>query len=162
MFRTTMTLDMTQRATTILVSALVAATIAAVVANGTRGGITGVLLVGATLALSWAMSPHGLVVDASEIRVLRRAWRPLRVPIASIASATSIDRRGDRVLRLFGVGGFFGSYGLFQGKELGRFRLYATRSGDAILLRRRGRALPIVLTPDDITGTLRALNRLPA
>ncbi len=162
MFRTTMTLDVTQRAMTVLVSALGAVMIAAVLASSTRNGIMGVLLVAPTLALSWAMSPRALVVDGSEIRVLRRAWRPLCVPLASIASATTIDRRGDLALRLFGVGGFFGSYGLFQGKQLGRFRLYATRSGDAIVLRRKGRALPIVVTPDDVTGTLRALDRLPA
>jgi hypothetical protein len=160
MFRTTMTLDATQRVLTALVSALVGASIVAAVVSNTRGGVAGVLLVATALALSWAMSPREIVVDGSEIRVLRRAWRPLRVPLTSIASVTSIDRRGDRALRLFGVGGFFGSYGLFQGKQLGRFRLYATRSGDAVLVRRTGRALPIVLTPDDVTGTVRALGRL--
>lgn len=159
MFRTAMTLDATQRVLTAIVSALVAAMIVAAMASKTLAGLAGVLLVATAVAFSWALSPRALVVDGSEIRVLRRAWRPLRVPLASIASVTSIDRRGDRVLRLFGVGGFFGSYGLFHGQELGRFRLYATRSGGAVLLRRRGRALPIVLTPDDVAGTVRALDR---
>jgi hypothetical protein len=60
------------------------------------------------------------------------------------------------VVRLFGVGGFFGSYGLFWARGLGRFRAYATQSAPGVLVRRSG-ALPLIVTPDDADGFRAAL-----
>jgi hypothetical protein len=107
------------------------------------------------------MSPRALVVDAGELRVERRAWPPLRIPLATVASAAPLDRLGRGTLRVFGVGGFFGSYGLFSNGDLGRFRLYATRAGQAVIVRRTGKELPIVLTPDDVAGAIGAIDRRP-
>jgi hypothetical protein len=107
------------------------------------------------------MSPRELVVDGGEVRIERRAWRPLCIPLASITSAAPLDRVGRRAVRLFGTGGFFGSYGLFWSDALGRFRLYATRRGQAVIVRRTGGALPIVVTPDDVAGAIAAIDRRP-
>jgi hypothetical protein len=161
MFRTSMTLDRTQRAFTAVAGALVVCGLALTTATGARAGVLAFAIGGAALALAWAMSPKALVVDGAEIRVERRGWPPLRVPRASIVSAAPLQSVGGRALRLFGVGGFFGSYGLFWSSTLGRFRLYATRSGQAVILRRSGDALPIVLTPDDVAGTIGAIDERP-
>ncbi len=162
MFRTSMTLDRTTRRMTAISSGIIAVGLAAAAsAAGARIGGGAVALIAGVLAVAWAMGPREVVVDGGELRIGRRAWRPLRVPVASITSASPTDRAGRRALRLLGTGGFFGSYGLFWSDALGRFRLYATRTGQAVVVRRSGGRLPIVLTPDDVAGTIAALDRRP-
>jgi hypothetical protein len=161
MFRTAMSLDRAQRTLTMLVAALLVVSLTVVFVTRAELGLGVIALLGVVLALSWAMSPRELVVEGGELRIERRAWRPLRVPLSSIASAAPLARLSGRTLRVFGVGGFFGSYGVFSNPELGRFRLYATRAGQAVIVRRRGDELPIVLTPDDVAGTIEAIDRRP-
>jgi hypothetical protein len=153
-----MTLDQRQRVLTGLVSGSVVFGVAAVVATRVALALLPAGLV-VLLAIAWAMAPRGIVVDSSELRILRRAWSPVRVPLSTLASARPIDSLGAGTLRVFGVGGFFGSYGLFRSATIGgRFHLFATRGGPAVVLRRKDGALPIVITPDDIPGTLRAIH----
>jgi hypothetical protein len=159
MFETRMSLDASHRNLTILTSTFVG--IGAVVAAraGSRPGGAVFVFGCAVLLLAWAMAPRGVAVGDGELLVLRRAWPALRVPLATIREAAAVDSLGKRAIRLFGVGGFFGSYGLFSTDTLGRFRLYATRRGRAVILRRNDSKLPIVLTPDDVPGTLGAIQR---
>ena len=161
MFRTRMTLDRMQRNVTMLSSALVAIGAVVAISARTGAGMAVFAIGGAALLLAWAMSPREIVVDAGELRVLRRAWPPLRVPLGAVDTAAPLDTIGGRAIRLFGVGGFFGNYGLFSSAALGRFRLYATRGGQAVIVRRNDDKLPIVLTPDDVAGTIRAIDRRP-
>ena len=157
MFRTAMTLGGKQRWLTGFLAVALAVAMAAEFARSDRLGIGVVMLVLATLALCWAMAPCALVVDSSELRVERRAWPALCVPRSSVARVSQLDALGPGTLRLLGVGGFFGSYGLFSNRALGRFRLYATRRGGFVVVRRVGALLPVVLTPDDVDGAMRAL-----
>jgi len=161
MFRTPMSLDKTQRTMTLVVSGLLVVSLAVVVlVKAAAGlGVFGVLAV--VLVLAWAMSPTALVVEDGELRVERRAWRAMRVPLSQVASASPLNKLGGRTLRLFGVGGFFGSYGLFSNGELGKFRLYATHGGQAVLVRRTDGELPLVLTPDDVQGAIAAIEGRP-
>ncbi len=156
-----MTLDQSQRRLTLLVFGLLVAAFAVVAYVGTLAGEGVFALLGVVLVLAWAMSPRALVVQGGELRVERRAWPPLRVPLSQVVSASPLGRMSGRTLRLFGVGGFFGSYGLFSNPDIGRFRLYATRGGQAVIVRRRGDELPLVLTPDDVAGTIDAIDRRP-
>jgi hypothetical protein len=160
MFRTSMTLDRAQRAWTIGALVFITGALALTLTGRQPAGLAAFAFTAGALLVAWAMSPRGVEVDTAELRVVRRAWPALRVPLSSVASASPVDRLGRGVLRLFGAGGFFGSYGLFRSDALGRFRLYATHSGQAVLVRRTGR-LPIVLTPDDVAGTIRAIDRRP-
>lgn len=156
-----MSLDRTHRKLTIVVGVLLAVTMAVVLVTKAQLGLGVIGLLVVVLGLAWAMSPRELVVEGGELRVERRAWRPLRVPLSSVVSAAPLGRLNGRTLRVFGVGGFFGSYGLFSNSDIGRFRLYATRAGQAVIIRRRGDELPIVLTPDDVAGTIDAIDRRP-
>lgn len=156
-----MSLDRTHRRLTAVAAALLVVVFTVVFVTKAQLGLGVVGLLAVVLALAWAMSPRELVVDGGELRIERRAWRPFRVPLSSVVSAAPLSRLGGRTLRVFGVGGFFGSYGLFSNTELGRFRLYATRVGQAVIVRRRGDELPIVVTPDDVAGTIEAIDRRP-
>ena len=95
---------------TAVVGLLLAVSFAVVMVTGAHVGFGVFALLGVVLVGSWAMSPVALVVDGGELRVERRAWRPLRVPLTSVASASPVERLGAGTLRVFGVGGFFGSY----------------------------------------------------
>jgi hypothetical protein len=159
MFETRMTLDKAFRNVTILSATLVGGGTAAAVTAGSRAGRLAFVFGCGVLLFAWAMAPRGVVVGDGELLVLRRAWPAFRVPLASIREAVAVDSLGKRAIRLFGVGGFFGSYGVFLTDTLGRFRLYATRRGQAVVVRRNDSKLPVVLTPDDVQGTLAALGR---
>jgi hypothetical protein len=123
--------------------------------------LTGILAVGLFILLggAWALSPCEFVVDGRELRVLRRAGNPVRVPLDSVTAVASFDAIGPGTVRIFGVGGFFGSYGVFWNRALGRFRAYATHRGPALIVRRTNALSPIVITPDDISGAVAAVER---
>ena len=156
-----MRLDARNRTLTLVVAGIGVATAAVVTLSGARAGTVIMGVLGITLLLAWAMAPSGVTVQDGELHVDRRAWAPLRIPLSSVTSAEPVSGLGAGTLRLFGVGGFFGSYGLFSNRELGRFRLYATRAGQAVLVKRGGDALPLVLTPDDVAGTIAAIDGRP-
>ena len=161
-FRSPMTLDWRQRWLTLIVSVAITGGLLApslwLPVVGRRLLLTPLgLAVVLVLLLAWAMAPVALVVEAGELRVERRAWKPLRLPLSTVAAVSLLDAPVRGAIRLFGVGGFFGSYGVFWSRALGRFRLYATRSGPGILVRRSGGSLPIVLTPNDCDGAVRAM-----
>jgi len=161
MFRTPMSLDKTQRTTTLVVAGLLVVSFVVVTLAKAAAGLGVFGLLAVVLAIAWAMSPTALVVEGGELRVERRAWRPMRVPLSHVASAAPLGKLGRGTLRLFGVGGFFGSYGFFSNGELGKFRLYATHGGQAVLVRRTGGELPLVLTPDDVAGAIAAIEGRP-
>jgi hypothetical protein len=155
MFESPMTLDRTHRVLTAVVLVILAGVFAALATTVGQIGAPIIGFVTVALAISWAMSPRKLVIADSELRVERRAWPALRVPLSSVTTAEPVALSG-RTLRLVGVGGFFGSYGLFTNGQLGRFRLYATRRQNAMIVRRSS-GLPIVITPDDIAGAVKTL-----
>jgi hypothetical protein len=157
MFRTQMTLDPLFRTLTIVFGSLCGAMAVFALTTRTGAGYFGCFLAVGVLGFAWAMSPRAVTVAGGELLVERRAWTPVRVPVRTIQAVTSLDRMGKGV-RVFGVGGLFGSYGLFANDTLGRFHLYATRRGPAVIVRRND-ALPIVLTPDNVIGTIEAIEQ---
>jgi uncharacterized membrane protein YfcA len=161
MFRTQLSLDLANRVMTAGVAALVAAAFVLAEWRPSGAGRVALAVVVGALALSFMMAPRALVVEKGELRIERRLWAPLRVPLADIERAALLGSLGGGVLRLFGVGGFFGSYGLFRSTKLGRFRMYATHGGQAVLVTRKGGLLPLVITPDDVAGAIDAINPRP-
>jgi len=107
----------------------------------------------------WAMAPSALAIDGDALRIERRAWRPIRIPLRDIAGLESTaGMRAFNTLPLFGVGGFFGTFGLMWSRPVGRFWAYATRTSPSLLLRRRG-SLPVLVTPDDPQAVVTALRQ---
>ncbi len=158
MFRSPLSLDKPNVLSTAVAGLLVLAVV--IVTQKTAPEWAAMLSWGLVLALavSFMLAPRELVVDGGEMRIHRRFFPPLRFELADIESAAPLDAAGTKVIRLFGVGGFFGSYGLFSSDKLGRFRAYLTRSGQAVLVKRKNGLLPIVLTPDDVEGAIHALD----
>jgi hypothetical protein len=157
-----MTLDRGNRIVTtaacVLVSAVAVGQCAIYCVKASRLAFAPALILGPLLLVAWAMAPCELAIVDGEIRVGRRAWAPLCVPLSALASVERIDGLGPGTIRVLGVGGFFGSYGLFRNRALGQFRAYVTRRGPAVLIRRlEGR--PLLVTPDDVSGAIVALHR---
>ncbi|HET8542327.1 MAG TPA: PH domain-containing protein [Anaeromyxobacter sp.] len=117
-----------------------------------QAGMRGVALAvavfaGGTAVGSWALAPRAYEIGGGTLRILRNGWLATAVPLARIRSAGEIEPDALRgSLRLVGIGGLFGTYGLFRSPELGPFRLDATRATGLVLVRTPRRAH--VLTPD--------------
>ncbi len=155
-----MRLDRLHRTSTAVLMVLVPGILAVVLTvapTPPRGIAVAVLtLVAGTLVLAWAMAPRALQLKGGELRVLRRAWAPLRIPLDDVSHVEEGPALKG-ALRLAGTGGFFGSYGLFYAPGVGRFRLYATRTTGVVTITRNG-ALPVLVTPEDAPAFVQAAN----
>lgn len=117
-----------------------------------------VLLEAVTAYVTRALAPRGYLLNDVEL-VVDRAMRPIKVPLREIREFGRVeDGLLRRSLRVMGTAGYYGYYGLFWNRKLGKFRLYATRSRDLVSVR-TGRTL-YVLSPDDAADFLDSLGRL--
>lgn len=151
-----------------VVLVLVAASTVSTVAATAVGPVVVRVIVLSAMALAWgslvvalAWGPREVVVGPHGFSVRRAFGWPLRVEAGDIeAVEPGPGFHGERMLRLFGCGGFAASYGLFWTRSLGRFRLYTRKCrGPTVLVRRRA-ALPLVLGADDAQGLEQALSAL--
>ena len=84
----------------------------------------------------------------SESLLVKRPFQNAVFPRSNIASVVAMDKQEmGFAWRLFGSGGFFGYYGLFASKPLGRFTMYGTQSCNYVLIALAD-GKKIVLTPD--------------
>lgn len=113
-------------------------------------------LVVVVLGVAWAASPVAVALTPDALAVHRRWLAPKRFARQSFAGVdAALPRLG---LRVAGVGGFFGSFGLFWVGGLGFYWLYSARlkaSAGALLRRHTGK--PVVVMPDDGAAFLDAV-----
>jgi len=136
-----------------VVSAVVCA-IVVVVTMATGSWIVAGLGV-AVVGLSFTYAPRGYTIAGQSILVHRPIGN-LRIPLAGVQEAragTSEDLAG--CIRLFGSGGLFGYYGLFQTSKLGRSTWYVTDRDKAIVVITAAKTA--VFSPDDGDGFLAAI-----
>jgi len=104
---------------------------------------------------AYAWSPRGYAVADGSIEV-NRLIGSARIPldgIREVRAATKDDFRG--CLRLFGNGGLFGYYGLFQTSELGKSTWYVTNRGKAVVVVTGEKTA--LFSPDDMEGFIAAI-----
>lgn len=123
--------------------------------------IVGVALLMAAIAyFTRAMAPRGFALNDIEL-LIDRDMRPVTIPLISITEVRQLeDAEVKGALRLMGASGFYGHYGWFWTRRLGRFLLYSGRLKDLVLVR-AGKAV-FVLGPEDpeiFVTDLRALTR---
>jgi hypothetical protein len=107
---------------------------------------------------TWLYSPQGYSVRDGAL-VIHRPWKPVTIPLTEIRSVQLLSP-GDvspfSGLRMFGVGGLFGYYGVFFLPRLGGYvRFYLRNKENPILLDTTGGRL--LLSPDS-AGLVWALN----
>lgn len=98
---------------------------------------------------TWLYSPQGYSVRDGEL-VIHRPWKPVTIPLTEIRSVQLLspeDVSPFSGLRMFGVGGLFGYYGVFFLPRLGGYvRFYLRNKENPILLNTTGGRL--LLSPD--------------
>ena len=98
---------------------------------------------------TWLYSPQGYSVRDGAL-VIHRPWKPVTIPLTEIRSVqlpSPEDVSPFSGLRMFGVGGLFGYYGVFFLPRLGGYvRFYLRNKENPILLDTTGGRL--LLSPD--------------
>jgi hypothetical protein len=117
-----------------------------------RAGMRGVAIAVAVFAGgaaigAWGLAPRAFEIGGGALRIVRNGWIRTTIRLADVRSAGEVGPEVlQGALRLVGVGGLFGSYGLFRSPALGPLRLDATRGTGLVLVRTARMAH--VLTPD--------------
>ncbi len=105
------------------------------------------LLAGGMAVAAWALAPRAFEIGDGAVRILRNGWFGTAIPLCEVRSAGEIGPDAlQGSTRLVGIGGLFGSYGIFRSPVLGPLRLDATRSEGFVLVQTARRAH--VLTPE--------------
>ncbi len=144
-----------------LISAFVVALLTAVPLFSLRSNP----LAAAILALSsavligsaYAFSPRGYEISGRELRV-KRLFGDVVFPLDGsrfVRDAGQNDFHG--CIRLWGSGGFFGYFGLFWSKALGRTRWYLTDRAKALVIGNQDRV--ILVSPEDREAFIAALKK---
>lgn len=126
-------------------------------------GLGAVLLLLATAlvsALVWLYArPNSFEVSPEGLKLVWPA-RTRKLPRNAFADMQPLSRLDlGHCIRLFGVGGLFGSFGRFRSEYLGNMDLYVTRADGMVLLRLKNRR-PLILTPQDPEAFLAALRHV--
>jgi len=110
----------------------------------------------AVIVISYALAPRGYALSDRSLVVKRRLWRNVAISLESVRElrpATAEDFRG--TLRLWGNGGVFGYYGVFQTSKLGKCRWFLTKRSNAVVLVTEEKT--VLVSPDDVSGFLAAV-----
>jgi type VI protein secretion system component VasK len=100
-----------------------------------------------TAYLAKALAPKGYAINDVEL-VIARDRKPIKIPLRDILEVRRLeDGLLRRSLRLMGTSGFYGYYGLFWNRQLGRFRVYATRLTGLVAVKTEKTLY--ALSPDD-------------
>ncbi len=145
-----------ETAAKVVTLAAVAVMLGAGIAIGAAIRNIGVPLVDAlVIALAYAYSPRGYAIEDGSI-VIRRLRGGVRFPLESIRQARAAEAGElDGCLRLWGSGGLFGYYGLFQNSKLGTMRWYVTNRNRAVVLLTDSK--PVVISPENSEEFLAAV-----
>jgi cytochrome c biogenesis factor len=111
------------------------------------------------LLLTYGFSPKGYSVQDGQL-VIYRPFRNKFYETAGIQTVTIVAKEEMKwSMRVFGVGGLFGYFGLFRNSRFGTMIWYASRRDQFVVIERsNGRA--IVLTPDDPSSFVSEFNQM--
>ena len=101
--------------------------------------------------------PRAVIVSGDGIRVLLGKESKL---VASSSDIESVESRTlNSVLRVNGVGGFMGSWGTHQSKELSSFEGYLTRADHYVVITKKS-GKSVVVTPDEPQALIEECRKL--
>ena len=100
------------------------------------------------LVITYGFSPKGYAFEDRKL-VIYRPFQNKFYSTEDILNVSFVDRKElKNSLRVFGVGGLFGYFGLFRNSRYGTMIWYATRRDQFVVIE-RSNGKTIVLTPDD-------------
>lgn len=109
------------------------------------------------LVITFGFSPKAYAIEDGQLIIFRPFHRKFYLT-TEMKSVSVVDKKDmSRSIRVFGVGGLFGYFGLFRNSRYGTMIWYATRRDQFVVIERNnGRT--IVLTPDDPNSLVSELN----
>jgi hypothetical protein len=111
-----------------------------------------------TAYVARAMAPKGYALNDVEL-LIDRDMKPIKIPLKEILGVSALEDGLLRSsLRLMGTSGYYGYYGLFWNRKLGRYRAYVTRTKDLLAVKTEKGLY--VLSPDDTKDFAAALSQL--
>lgn len=112
-----------------------------------------------TYLYCFLMRPLFYSVTQNSIKVKRAlmSWEVGREQVKNIRKVAPDELRF--TIRLLGVGGLFGYYGLFRNSRLGNLQMFATRRNNALLIE-TAKGKKIILTPDNPQALIDQFNAL--
>ncbi|MFM6933930.1 MAG: PH domain-containing protein [Flavobacteriales bacterium] len=114
----------------------------------------GIILI---LIITYGFSPKGYAIEDKQLMIHRPFHRKFYSTSDMLKVSLVNKNEMPRSMRVFGVGGLFGYFGLFRNSRYGTMVWYATRRDHFVVIERNnGRA--IVLTPDDPNSFVSELN----
>ena len=100
------------------------------------------------LILTYGFSPKGYAFEDRKL-VIYRPFQNKLYATADIHTVSIVNKNElKNSMRVFGVGGLFGYFGLFRNSRYGTMIWYATRRDQFVVIE-RSNGKTIVLTPDD-------------
>jgi len=110
-------------------------------------------------ALSFSTAPIGYRLSERELTIDRKTLWSVHVPLSQITACHPLPSTALRgAIRVYGTGGLFGWAGRYRSPELGTFAMHATNLNHLVLIRRRRRK-PVVISPADTSAFIRGLQR---
>lgn len=101
------------------------------------------------LAVSAAWAPKSYSIDDDHIYINRLLMPSVKIAIADVLLVEPVPKQQLKgSLRLFGSGAFFGYYGIFISKKLGRVKWLATNLDNAVFIKTHD-GKKYLLTPDE-------------
>lgn len=99
---------------------------------------------------SYLYAPTKYRVDNNGLSIIRPLQNRV-MPFYDIKSISQVDEKVFKWnIRVFGVGGLFGYFGIFRNPQLGNYTLYGTQRKNFILIETNNNK-KLVITPDDIS-----------
>lgn len=110
------------------------------------------------LLITFGFSPKGYAIEDRQLIIFRPFHRKF-YSTTDLITVSIVDKKDmPRSIRVFGVGGLFGYYGLFRNSRYGTMVYYATRRDQFVVIERTNERT-IVLTPDDPHSFVSELNK---
>jgi hypothetical protein len=110
-------------------------------------------------ALAFSAAPIGYRLTETTLIIDRKTLPAIRVPFAQIAACHPLPRTHlAGAIRMYGTGGLFGWAGRYRASGLGAFTMHATNLDRLVLVRRR-RGKPLVISPVDPVAFIQGLQR---
>lgn len=111
------------------------------------------------LVITYGFSPKAYALEDRQL-IICRPFQNKLYATEGILTVSLVDKKElKKSIRVFGVGGLFGYFGLFRNSRYGTMIWYATRRDQFVVIERaNGRT--IVLTPDDPNAFVSEFNQL--
>jgi Bacterial PH domain len=134
--------------TKLVTGAVVGALVVGCVAAAVTGRLLTVVLLLFVLFVFGAFSVRGYALEDGELVVERLGWKS-RFELGGLRAVGVEPEALKGCVRLWGIGGVFGTIGILRSKRFGTFRAYVTDESNTVLLELGGKKVVVSPSPPE-------------